>query len=433
MYGKLLFSWFGDVRHRASRWTVNHFGAVIGVVVTVVILGVAVGIRERGRGHFHRLKTELKVPEQPTRPLDPMPGGLDPIVLQRTQIAGGSVPEFLSATLLPGRGMQVLQILAFVPGRGEVQLLASPTLEEATRLMTGKGDDADGQMSLLMGAPVEFPWASRLSGTRSPDGLQILTEWRGRGLSLPAFPKSSRNPNSTEGGLLLTRRSASAVSNVMPDGGEAVGTFTVAGGEHDWPSQTEVTTTVLLSSRTFELKVVARNTGGEPEPVGIGWVPRFLVPSGRRDQAFLKMPASQRLETRGAAVGSPPTGKLITAEEFTGREGAKIGHAGMEAEFVHLRPALLDIGPAAELRDPASNSGLRITMLTPVIRSVRVEVPSGERYVTISPQMNYTDPFGREWPRDEDTGMVVLEPGKSVQWKIRLEIFPLTTAEGGGF
>ncbi len=27
--------------------------------------------------------------------------------------------------------------------------------------------------------------------------------------------------------------------------------------------------------------------------------------------------------------------------------------------------------------------------------------------------------FGREWAGDEDTGMVVLQPGQSVEWKIR--------------
>jgi hypothetical protein len=49
--------------------------------------------------------------------------------------------------------------------------------------------------------------------------------------------------------------------------------------------------------------------------------------------------------------------------------------------------------------------------------------------VSIDPQTNYDDPFGREWPKDEDTGMAVLDPGKSVQWKIRLEIFSLKMPE----
>jgi hypothetical protein len=34
--------------------------------------------------------------------------------------------------------------------------------------------------------------------------------------------------------------------------------------------------------------------------------------------------------------------------------------------------------------------------------------------VTIDPQLNDDDPCGKEWPKDEDTGMVVLQPGQSV-------------------
>jgi len=47
-------------------------------------------------------------------------------------------------TLLPGRGMNVLQIRVFVPGRGEIDLLDSPSVAEATRSMTGSGEDAEG-------------------------------------------------------------------------------------------------------------------------------------------------------------------------------------------------------------------------------------------------------------------------------------------------
>jgi hypothetical protein len=47
--------------------------------------------------------------------------------------------------------------------------------------------------------------------------------------------------------------------------------------------------------------------------------------------------------------------------------------------------------------------------------------------VTIDPQFNFDDPFGKEWDKDQDTGMVVLQPGQTAQWKVRLELFPLGT------
>jgi len=45
------------------------------------------------------------------------------------RLMGGTMPEFLSVTMLPGRGMNVLQIKAYIPGKGEVNLLASPSVE----------------------------------------------------------------------------------------------------------------------------------------------------------------------------------------------------------------------------------------------------------------------------------------------------------------
>jgi aldose 1-epimerase len=48
--------------------------------------------------------------------------------------------------------------------------------------------------------------------------------------------------------------------------------------------------------------------------------------------------------------------------------------------------------------------------------------------VSISPRFNYDDPLGREWERTVDTGMAVLQPGQTAQWRIRLEIFSLSTS-----
>jgi hypothetical protein len=63
------------------------------------------------------------------------------------------------------------------------------------------------------------------------------------------------------------------------------------------------------------------------------------------------------------------------------------------------------------------------------IKAMRVYAPAGAQFISISPQFNYDDPFGREWAKEGDTGMVTLQPGQSVQWRIRLEIFSLSTDE----
>ena len=94
-----------------------------------------------------------------------------------------------------------------------------------------------------------------------------------------------------------------------------------------------------------------------------------------------------------------PSGKLLPVEgtpyDFTGREGARLGHCNLDDSFVHLRPGLLDNGPMAELRDPKNDYGLRITALSSSIKAIRVYAPPDASFVSIDPQSNYDDPFGR--------------------------------------
>ena len=49
-------------------------------------------------------------------------GGSDVVKLQRKATGDGSKPEFLTATILPGRGMNLFQITANIPGKGEIPL-----------------------------------------------------------------------------------------------------------------------------------------------------------------------------------------------------------------------------------------------------------------------------------------------------------------------
>ncbi len=48
-------------------------------------------------------------------------GGEPVVVLQRPPVTDESKPQFLQATILPGRGMAVLQIKAYLPGKGRVR------------------------------------------------------------------------------------------------------------------------------------------------------------------------------------------------------------------------------------------------------------------------------------------------------------------------
>jgi galactose mutarotase-like enzyme len=226
---------------------------------------------------------------------------------------------------------------------------------------------------------------------------------------------------------MLTHSSDSAETSALPDGGDAEAVFHAGDFGVRWPSETDITVAVLLSSRAIDLTMTATNTGGEAEPIGIGWIPRFAILGGDRQQMRLHIPGEMRVEKSGAK--GQPTGKLLpvsgTPYDFTMRGGAKLDTMDMDESFVNLHQNLLDNGPTAELSDPADNFGVRLIAMSPTIKAMRVLAPADGNFVSIAPQSNYPDPFGREWKADTDTGMMVLQPGQSAQWKVRLELFSL--------
>jgi aldose 1-epimerase len=435
MYAALWAQGFDRMRRRLWHEAVMRSGLLTILLLSLILVGLAVGWREHRKGRFALLKAQLKERSAMHEPPPVRPGGQDVVVLQRSQLPGATGPEFLTATLLPGRGMNLLQITAYLPDKGEeVELLASPSLEEAGRLLGGADAPAAPGAALNVGGVIEAPWANRIFGAESGDDGNLITWWHGHRLGLPKDPKEQTGLDGgiAVGGLFMSQVSTDVKTNVMPDGGAAEASFHSGSFDGHWLSKTDVTTTVQLSSRAIEMKVIARNSGDEAEPIGIGWRPRFAIVSGNRKQATLRLPNGLRTEIRDRRTGMP-SGRLVAVEgteyDFTKPDGAVLGALNLDDTFVHLRQALLDNGPAAELRDPVSGYGLRITAMTSTIKAMRVYAPADANFVSIDPQFNYDDPFGREWANDEDTGMVVLQPGQSAQWKIRLEIFSLKPSD----
>jgi aldose 1-epimerase len=432
MYWALLNQWAGRWRRSIWRAAVMRSGLLTFLVLILLLAGLAFGWHEHRLGQFAQLKRELG--KRPVHDVAVRPGGQDVIQLQRSQLLGGNVPEFLSATLLPGRGMNLLQIRAYLPQKGEVNLLASPPLEEAAQALTGIGADTNGARSLAMGAAIELPWASRISGSSAPDGGNLIAVWHGTRLILPTDAKDSRGIDNaiSTGGMLLKQPSETVTTNIMPDGGGAQATFRPGNFNNHWPSQTLITTTVTLSGKAVEMKIVARNTGDTAEPIGIGWHPRFAILNGHRGQMKLRLPAGLRVDVKDRRTGQL-SGRLVPVEgteyDFTGRDGAQLGALNLDDSFVHLRTGLMEDGPVAELRDPENDYGIRITAMTSSIRAIRVYAPLDGSFISIEPQFNFDDPFGREWAKGEDTGMVVLQPGESTQLRVRLEIFSLSSSQ----
>jgi len=417
MYLEMVKRRYATLVHRVWRKGILRSGMLTAIVLVAAVVGMGIAYHEHLLGNFHKLKVKANIADGHSEAPVPRPGGQEAVSLMRAPMVGDSMPQFLSATILPGRGMNVLQITAYLPGRGEVSLMASPPLDEAAKAMTGSGGDKD----LAMGGAFEVPWAGRIWGMPTASGDHIATIWRGRTIVLPTA--TSDNPTE-DGGLMLARPSHTAETVALPDGGDVQAAITLVNPDSRWPSETEVTATVLLSGRSIELTVAARNAGSVAEPVGIGWRPRFAILEGNRSQLRLQIPGTMQAEV---GSGGMPTGKLLpvagTASDFTSSGGATLGNISLDDCFVALHQGLLGNGPVAALIDPASGYGLRLTALSPTIKAMCVSAPANGDFISIDPQFNYPDPLGREWGKDADTGMVVLQPGQSTQWKVRVELF----------
>ena len=356
-----------------------------------------------------------------------MPGGQEAVVMRRTLLAEGTTPEFLSATLLPGRGLNVFQIMLSIPGRGPVPLLAAPSLEVAANLMSGVKEDSEGEESLRLGSPIEAPWAGTVSDMRGSDPTQVMADWRGRTLLFPATITSG-STHLSDGGFLLKSEADSVKQNTMPDGGTVQGSFVASDFGGTWPSQTSVSVTALLSSRSFELRLVARNEGKEPVPVGLGWRPQILLPSGGRLGVRLRLPAEGHEELRNGHPTGALTAVANTPLDFTDRRGKLLHDLQLNDTFVNLHSGFLDNGPVLEIRDPRSGVGIRVTAMSPQIRAIHVESMTQDNKVTLNFQTNYDEPFSHVWNGDTDTSINVLEPGQTLQWRIRMEVFAITEA-----
>lgn len=359
----------------------------------------------------------------------PEVGGQKAIQLRRLQSGTGVKPEFLSVTLLPGRGMNFFQTTAYLPGKGEVPLLASPSLSQAAQILNGGPDDAYGNASFSMGGAFLFPFASRIVGPVTVDkktGEHLVSfTWHGRTMQVPAnwHGKLPGAPLHAIHGFLLNKKAESVQVQSSADGSEATAVYDLPADGH-WFSDNKVTVHIELERDMITASVTAMNTGNKPEPVGIGWHPYFQLPSGVRANARVHVPAEDRVEVNNYDDVFP-TGKLLpvigTPYNFNPVEGAPLPDVLVDDTFVNLkRDANGEV--AAEIRDLGTNYGMRVTAVSPQIHTFQVYSPLEKSFIALEPQFNRGDPFGAEW-KGADTGMVTLEPGQSVTWKVQLQLF----------
>jgi galactose mutarotase-like enzyme len=391
-------------------------------LIGLLSLALIIAAYERGHGNLQKLKT--KVDPQPPAEVQPAgPGGQDAIRLSRSATSIGKGAELISATFLPGRGMNVFQITALIPGHGEVPLLISPLLASASGILNGQDDDANGSASTTFGGAVLLPWAQRLSGTSTNTQGTLATIWNGKRLS---FPAENAGSNMSVQGLLLNRAADSVKSDVLPDGQSVVAVFHAGDFAGNWLSNIDVTVEAQLTAHDLDLTITAKNAGQQPAPFGIGWHPFLAIPSGNRADALLSIPSQTVMEMNQES--GKPTGHMINvggrAQDYSKTSGTKLGTTSLSATYTGLLSGVAS-GPVATLSDPSYNYRINVIPLTPDITSMHVISPGDKAWVSIGPNTNLDDPFGPEWDSPENAGMITLAPGAVLRWKVRLEISQL--------
>jgi len=342
------------------------------------------------------------------------------------QVTPTAEPSFTSAEILPGRGMMTLQVRARLPKLGEVDLIASPSLAEAeARFARSAGQPFPGNESYLFGGAVLIPYANRIRGRISPDGRTVTTRVLGREVTLPANWAGQR-PGAERyamHGLVLDSQVGDLERRTKEGEDFLRGTIQAGDFGWGWPSRTELTFENVLRPDSFRLTITARNVGDETLPVGIGWHPYFTVPSGRREQARLHLPARSRTLVNDYDEVLP-TGEVVpvagTPYDFSMPGGKAMDGQFLDDCFVDLETMAGEV--IAEVIDPAASHGLRVVAASPPVRAIQVYAPPDKDFIVVEPQFNWADPFGDEWAGVE-TGMALLAPGESVAYSARLELF----------
>lgn len=350
-------------------------------------------------------------------------GGQKIVTLTRTAVST-TKPEFTSVTLAPGRGMELIQVTANFPGKGNINVLASPSLAEAKQMLDEK-DDANGDLGYRLGSAFLVPYPNRIRGKLSADGQTLTTAWQGHTITLPAnnIGKNTDAERHAMHGLILKAKTDNVVVKDIPGGQQVTGVIHAGSFGGHWLSKTDLDVTITLTADALDAVVVAHNIGAEAEPIAIGWHPYFNLPSGDRSQVRIHIPGSNLAEVDNYD-NVFPTGKIKPVDgtqfDLRAEQGVPLAKNFYDDNWSNL--ARKNDAATVKVIDPAAHYGVAIEGLSPEIKTIQMYAPPTQSYVAIEHQFNFADPFGKEWG-SLDTGMVTLKPGQSTRWHVRLKVF----------
>ena len=354
-----------------------------------------------------------------------MTAGLDagdqPIVLLSDDACASEDFALTRAAVAPWRGMMLLQLWGRLPGRGEVELIEAPPLDQAAAILSGGGsDDFAGNLAFSFGGAILLPFANRIRGRPLASRREIVTLVDGRQVRLPRN-WGGRAPGAEQYAMhgLLLGRAPERLQQPAPNRLEAE--FHLGDFDGRWPSRTVATVTWSLEADGLKLRIDVHNAGNEPLPAGIGWHPYFKLPGGDRAKVRLQLPAVRRLAVNDYDEVLPTGRKLPVAGtpyDFSAPIGAPLGDLFLDDCFVGFPPVLL----TAAVSDPAAGYTIRLRTTTPVA-AMQVYAPLDRSIIVLEPQTNWADPFGPAWRKDPPP-IPILASGATLAYEVVTALAP---------
>lgn len=96
--------------------------------------------------------------------------GVPVVTLTRPVVQDKDQPQFVEATIVPSAGMNLLELKALWPGRGEVSVIQSPNISDAKRMLE-YGNDEFGDENFKIGGAILLPYPNRIRG-------QLFSGWQ---------------------------------------------------------------------------------------------------------------------------------------------------------------------------------------------------------------------------------------------------------------
>jgi aldose 1-epimerase len=394
------------------------------LILTIALTAVSMSIWHSSHVQAANAK---QAAEHPAAPISI--GGQPVVTLARPLPPNPTKLQFVEATVLPGNGMNLLQLKAFLPGKGTIDVLSTMPLPDAKKYLE-TDNDSFGNNSFKLGGAILLPYPNRIRGTLAQDGMTLETTIDGQQVTLPAN-WHGKNPNAevhAMHGLILSSDFKDVKHQNGPTQSTVSGILHASNFGGHWLSDTDVSVQMTLKNDALEMIVTAKNVGKQPLPMAIGAHPYFEFPSGDRTQARIHVPAEKRVLV-DSYDDVFPTGQIEpvkgTPYDFSAPGGKPLGSVFLDECFTDLQRDT-DGKVVVDVTDPAAKYGARVTALSPEIKAIQVYAPPDKNFVAVEPQFNLSDPYNKKVWGNTDTGVVTLQPGASVSWHIRVELFTPT-------